>query len=900
MKNKAVCLIILLSLFLGGCMKNQRLKYSSEWHNAPDGVWVGPRLWANRLQDWKVEDGRLVCVNSSPMRTVHLTSRRATDTKGNIKSSVTIMMSRGPSYSGTAAAGFLIGAGRGLDYRAASLIHNYSGKLAGLFVGLDASSNLFIRDCEKENEYLEYNGNNNTPWDKAYLIMTVAPGDNSHSLHVTAVNPQTNQVIDRLEADNIESGRIPGNIALVSHSDTPENRGISFSFEDWQVSGSKLDQKPEHIIGPIAGIQYTLSRSTLKINVQMMPLSEQENPTLYLDIKEDEIWKNIAEARIDSTSYTALFSISNWDKETDIPFRVRYKLKRKSAREFTENGIIQHDPVEKEDIIMLSLSGIQHMIRTDKNSRQGTDAGPFAWDRDLLYPHDQLTGNLERFDADILFFAGNQVYGELPEQADISREQCRLDYLYKWYLWCQTFKDLTSKIPSVIITGNHDVYQDNLWGAGGKAAPSGLSTKEAEDAGGYIMSPAFVNMVQATQTGHLPDPYDPTSTEQGIKVYYTDYNIGGLSLAILEDRKFKPAPGSMFPEANIVSGWPVNRDWNARRRSATDTTLLGERQLLFLEDWLADWSGGSWMKAVLSHTQLANMTTIPGDVINDDIIPVRELPDSGTTVNTDRMATDFDSNGWPQAGRDRAVSMFRKAFATHIAGGQPAGSTVQYGVDDRGDAGYALTTPAAGCIPTGRWFPPLAGRNREEGWPPVLGDFEDGFGNKIRVRAVANPHKSTIEPTELNQNSAGYSSIIFNRDTRDIEIANWPYYAAPGKGEPFPFWPLSFNQLDNYGKDALAWLPEIVCTGMDMPVIRVYRERTEELVYAIRIRGNTFQPGVFAWGSYRIETGDPDTDNWQVFEGVNATSFRQRETLEADFSRGTASVPYTTSQTGGN
>ncbi len=898
MKNKAAFLIILLSVILGGCLKNQRLKYSSDWHNAPAGVWVGPELWANRLQDWEVKDGMLVCINNSPMRTVHLTSRRATAVKGNIKSSVNIIMSRGSSYNAGTAAGFLIGAGRGLDYRAASLIHHSTGKLAGLFVGLDASSNLFVRDCEKENEYLKYNDNNNSPWEKANLIMTVSYGDNGYSLRVTAVNPLTNLIIDRLEADNIDPERIPGNIGLVSHSDTPENKGVSFSFEDWQVSGSKLDHQPEHIIGPMAGILYTLSRTTLKINVQMMPLSESENRVLSLEIKEEESWKIIAETRIDSNSHTALFRISNWDKKTDIPFRVSYKLKRRPDREFTEYGVIKHDPVEKEEISMLSLSCIQQIIKEDKNSWMGIDAGSFQWDRHILYPHNQLINNLERFDTDLLFFAGDQVYeGASPTAADTG-PLAHLDYLYKWYLWCQTYKDLTSKIPSIVIPDDHDVYHGNIWGAGGRATPPGLSGAEAQDAGGYKMSPAFVNMVQATQTRHLPDPYDPTPVEQGIDVYYTGCNIGGVSFAILEDRKFKPAPKRMFPEADIVNGWPRNTDWNARRRSAVDTSLLGERQLLFLEDWAADWSGGSWMKAVLSQTLLANLATIPENALNDNITQITEVPDSGALLSTDRMATDFDSNGWPQEGRNRAVGRLRKAFATHIAGDQHLGSTVQYGIDEWRDAGYAIISPATGCIWSRRWFPPMAGRNREEGWPLLLGDFEDGFGNKITVRAVANPHKSTIEPIRHNEKSTGYSSITFNRETRDIELTNWPYYAGPGKGKPFPYWPLRFNQMDNDGREALAWLPEIIITGMDMPVVRIYRERTEELVYAIRIRGNTFRPKVFAWGNYRIETGDPDRDKWKVFEGINATSFRDRKALEVDFTLSTANEPYTASQTG--
>lgn len=394
------------------------------------------------------------------------------------------------------------------------------------------------------------------------------------------------------------------------------------------------------------------------------------------------------------------------------------------------------------------------------------------------------------------------------------------------------------------------------------------------------MSPSFVNMVQATQTLHLPDPYDPEPVEQGIGVYYTECNIGGVSFAIIEDRKFKSTPGKFLPEADIFNGWPRNKNWNARRSSVTSATLLGKRQLDFLEDWAGDWSGASWMKAVLSQTLFTNLATIPDTAMNDNVIQAAPVPDSGIVLTTDKFANDFDSNGWPQKGRNNALKIFRKAFATHVAGDQHLGSTVQYGIDSYNDAGYAIVSPATGCIWSRRWHPPVNGRNRQQDWPSNLGEFEDGLGNKITVHAVANPHKSKVEPLRHNELSTGYSSIIFDKNNRTIELANWPYYSGPENGNPFPFWPVRFKQIDNYGRKAIAWLPELQVEGMKNPVVKIYRERTGELVYSLRLPGNTFQPKVFFFGNYTVEIGDPDANRWQTIEAINATSFKQRKAIE--------------------
>jgi hypothetical protein len=109
------------------------------------------------------------------------------------------------------------------------------------------------------------------------------------------------------------------------------------------------------------------------------------------------------------------------------------------------------------------------------------------------------------------------------------------------------------------------------------------------------MPAEWVNAVQVTQTSHLPDPYDPTPVEQGIDVYYTRWDYGGVSFAILEDRKFKSAPANVLPaEARVLNGWIQNPDFDVRdHRDLPNAELLGPRQMAFLEEWAEDWSGAA-------------------------------------------------------------------------------------------------------------------------------------------------------------------------------------------------------------------------------------------------------------------------------------------------------------------
>src|SRR5699024_9120135 len=117
------------------------------------------------------------------------------------------------------------------------------------------------------------------------------------------------------------------------------------------------------------------------------------------------------------------------------------------------------------------------------------------------------------------------------------KEKAYLDYLRKWYQFGWSFRELFRHRPCISIPDDHDVFQANLFGAGGRKLPDKPGPL-LRDWGGFVMPPQWVNMVMTTQTSHMPDPYDPEPIEQGIHVYYTDWKYAGVSFGIIEDRKF--------------------------------------------------------------------------------------------------------------------------------------------------------------------------------------------------------------------------------------------------------------------------------------------------------------------------------------------------------------------------
>src|SRR5690606_21014676 len=82
-------------------------------------------------------------------------------------------------------------------------------------------------------------------------------------------------------------------------------------------------------------------------------------------------------------------------------------------------------------------------------------------------------------------------------------------------------------------------------------------------------------------------------------------------------------------------------------------------------------------------------------------------------------------------------------------------------------------------------------------------------------------------------------------------------------------WPVTIDQMDNYGRKAMAYLPTFHVSGINDPVIQIIYEPTEEIVYTVRIKGNQIQPKVFKDGLYTVKIGE-QPDQMKTYPGLDA------------------------------
>jgi hypothetical protein len=633
-----------------------------------------------------------------------------------------------------------------------------------------------------------------------------------------------------------------------------ENKGsLRCWFRDWSLTGAKVDQHPHRAWGPILFAAHTLSRKVLKLTAQMAPV-DPHSGRVYLETRasSEAPWRRVAESPIDPLARTSTFRVPQWKDEVDTPYRLVYQ-------EHTYEGVIRRDPREKTKLVVGGLSCMN----------------------DLGFPNTEIVRNLQHFRPDLLLFTGDQLYERSASYGAerLPLERAALDYLRKWYLFGWTYRDLLRDTPAVCMPDDHDVYHGNVWGAGGRRADG--SGQAGQDSGGYTQPAEFVRTVERTQTSHLPDPFLPTPVRQGIGVYYTDLVYGGVSFAILEDRKWKSAPKVTIPDAQIVNGWARNPEYNAvKEGDVPGAELLGQRQVDFLHHWAADWSGGVWMKAAVSQTIFVNLATLPQPADTDAVTPQLLVLAPDEYPEGEVRVADHDSNGWPQTPRNEALRAIRRALAVHIAGDQHLGSTVQYGIDDWNDASWAICVPAVSNLWPRRWYPAEAGRNRKPGAPRNTGEYLDGFGNKVTVHAVFNPKAVGVEPVVLNHRAPGYGIIEFDRETQNVTVANWARWvdASRPDARPCDGWPITIEQDDN-GLRAAQWFLDEVENPEAGALLEVTKEEAvPEHVYTYRMLKPSFTPPVFGPGKYALVVRSAQGKVLLRRQGLSA---RRRESQDA-------------------
>lgn len=745
---------------------------SNAWAQTHDRVWLGGEFWANPMEDWRVSEGGAECLNAGPGRSVHSLTHQITQ-NGAFTMSVTL--TRLEVLKNDGGAGFRIGVRSEInEHRSNCFVQK------GINAGWQGDQ-LVIgpkTTALKDGATLK----------QVRLTLKGVPQGEKCVLTLIAADAASGAELASLTHE-VAADQIFGNVSLANNfaagaaGAAKKNKGKGaavgagrYRFQNWTMEGVAFTISPQQKFGPILWSMYSLSDSrtkegfVMKISALTGPLGAQDNHEVELHIEKDGAWKSLGTAKLDPDAWVATFRVPNWDEKNTVPYKLVYREKHKDGSETPNEwtGTIKANP-EGRPLRMAAL--------TCQN--------------DYGFPYAPVAENVRKLDPDLVFFSGDQIYenhggfGIIREPA----EPAILNYLRKFYQHGWAFREVMRYAPTLCLPDDHDVFQGNIWGEGGKkmdVGDTGASSK-----GGYLEPARMVNVVHKTNVAHHPDAFDPKPVLQDISVYYGDMVYGGVSFAILADRQWKSGPEHVDTGGGGRADHVPDANFDTATLDKPGLILLGERQEAFLKQWAQDWRGHK-LKAVLSQTVFANVATHHGG------------PDG-------YLKADLDSGGWPQTPRNRAIELMRPAMALHINGDQHLTTLVQYGVEKQRDSNWSFCTPA---ISAGypRWWRPdelkMPHTNRPKHGLPNTGEFIEGLGNKAYVYAVGNPvvGQAPNRYDKAHEKGSGFGFITFDTEKKTYFIESFRFLidATDGKASnQFPGWPVTIQQTENRGENVL-------------------------------------------------------------------------------------------------
>ncbi|MGL6312776.1 alkaline phosphatase D family protein [Vibrio sp. WXL103] len=745
--------------------------FYDRWRNTNDRIWLGGEYWANPMDDWVIRNGGVETVVEGGNRSVHLLTHQISNPQAGFEMSVIAQRTETLAQDGGAC--LRLGARSEInEYRSNCFVEKaYDAGYRGNQLILGTKTLSMAQDIGESKVLLKLRG-------------TAVAG--AITLVLEAYSVSGGQLLGKL-TNIVSSDELLGNIAVVSNFLIPstraydlpaELRGSQYRFEDWQVRGAAFNVIEAQRFGPVLWSMYTVNKTAdghdLKLTGFTGPMGSQDTQELELHLKLDGKWVKHATAKLDPLAWVATFEINSWDATKEVEYKVVYQEKHKDGSVTKDEwpGIIKAEPKGRP----LKMAA-------------------FTCQNYYAYPYEPLVKNVQRSNPDILFFSGDQLYEShggfglvrSPEDKSI------LCYLRKYYLFGWAFRDAMSIAPTICIPDDHDVLQGNFWGEGGVPMENPERDPGASTLTGFIHTPTFVNVVHKTHTSHHPAPYQqmPKEALNGITAYFGELVYSDVSFAILSDRQFKSGPDRVNAlvgktgqdEDPLYFNPDLDRD---------DLQLLGPTQEAFLIEWGQNW-GSHKLKAALSQTTWASLSTHSGGPNN-------------------YLKYDFDSNGWPLSGRNRAIDAIRDSMALHICGDTHLASLSQYGVKKQRDSNWAFAVPAIAAGWQRYWVPDSVGIKRENvpaHGLPHTGESTDAFGGKNYVYAVANPvvGKSANRYVHANEKGSGFGLVEFDTQNLTYTCTAYRFLADISDGSLdniYQGWPVTIEQKENRGENIIS------------------------------------------------------------------------------------------------
>jgi alkaline phosphatase D len=806
MKNFALLLFVVASLTSCTFQKNKQNTFESNWEYQPNRMWAGPDYSTETPTAWSITDGAL---------------QFKSDKKGTFINNVSPI--------------------------------SFKHDTLPLDISLDINTSVFKQEeCMAGIQFADTDTKHTIQIgilsDKKLILLK---NDSIISSETFQTHVDTGNINLQIKVE-IQKGKERFNIALKQgkksilttsyrqkslsnwsdfnlfvKNNKPHERTIQ--FEKLKLAGKRLQIDRSKSSGPVAGTIQGVNGDKRRMVIYFMPLSANDYDTLLIDIRKqgDNVWRDQAKIAFNPANNRVVYNLDTLDNSENWEYRIIYKLpySKETTKYYYHSGLIKSLPSLDKKKNIIFLNG-----KADENYSAS------------------FVENILGETPDLVVFTGNHTGSEKwIGDTSITKEA----YYVQWLLFLNTYHNLLSEVPAILLPGKLDVNQEKIWGNQGEKKnnypidsifPSVYRNKEYQwhqQQGGYLMRNEYINYVYELQTAHIP--FD-TKFNDSNPVATGSINYQGIDIALLESYYYKTSPEGIFGDTEIYNGIPRKRWTSAKTFDVENATIYGKQQIEFLENWAKNWQESS-LKIMLSQEPKYAMATYP-----DSFFYISEYPELPNIVGNESdkiKLKDLSFNSWPQAERNKVIEILRSNHILDISGTDNIGAVVIQGVNRWGDANYSFDVPSVSPISSYRWTPEQTKYGSPEDYDKNCGDYFDSFLNRLRILAVVNTENKSGEVQY-------YGKLEFSPENGSIQL----YCKASTKEgtQNIDGWPIKLSIADNYNRPARNYLPPIKIENdnTNKRIVTV-KDDNGEIVYSLPINGKTFTPKVFERGTYSME-----------------------------------------------
>ena len=277
-KMKKYLLFLIPLIVVSSCIKRPKT-VENMWPSNIERNWIGPQFLSVQQKDWKLDSGKLICVNTGSKKGVVVLTRQITNpTKGfEISFEAGLPTNMGNQYR----QGMILG----LENPTTDSV-DFS---KGLFAGVASNGTLPL-----ENR-------------KLHLLLQIRGGNKDNQLAELT--------------DDINPDLVKGLISFFVNGTAKGSTQNVIWFESLEINGDGVRYFPNNARGPILKIDHKHVGDSLKITAIIAPVIIDNKSKVVLQTRDDGEWTTIEKAAITPT-YTVKFAIPYGAENQHLEYRI--------------------------------------------------------------------------------------------------------------------------------------------------------------------------------------------------------------------------------------------------------------------------------------------------------------------------------------------------------------------------------------------------------------------------------------------------------------------------------------------------------------------------------------------------------------------------------------------------